>query len=93
LYEAAATAVIFIVLLLLRRKRAFEGQIILAYAALYSIARFIIEFWRDDPRGQVWGLSTSQFIAVIVFIGSVVLYVRRLKQRAVEPERSKASAA
>jgi phosphatidylglycerol---prolipoprotein diacylglyceryl transferase len=94
LYEAAATAAIFVVLLFLQRKRAFYGQVILAYAALYSIARFTIEFWRDDPRGQIWGLSTSQFIAIIVFIGSVGLYVRRLKQnRTAETETSKPSRA
>lgn len=83
LYEAAATVLIFAVLLLLRRKRAFEGQIILAYAIMYSVARFTIEFWRDDPRGQIWGLSTSQFIAIIVFVGSFALYFRRLRQNRV----------
>lgn len=81
LYEAAATVLIFVLLLVLRRKRKFEGQVILAYAVLYSVARFTIEFWRDDPRGQIWGISTSQFIAIIVFVGSVVLYVRRLRQQ------------
>jgi phosphatidylglycerol:prolipoprotein diacylglycerol transferase len=29
--------------------------------------RFTIEFWRDDPRGHVLGLSTSQFISIILF--------------------------
>ena len=94
LYEAAATALIFAVLLFLRRKRAFEGQIILVYAALYSVARFVIEFWRDDPRGQLLGLSTSQLIAVIVLVGSIALYVRRLKQnRGAEAETPRSSRA
>lgn len=92
LYEAAATALIFVALLLLRRTRAFEGQVILAYAVLYSIARFVIEFWRDDPRGQIWGLSTSQLIAIIVFLGSVALYVHRSRHRALtESSRTKAA--
>ena len=85
---------IFAVLLFLRRKRAFEGQIILVYAALYSVARFVIEFWRDDPRGQLLGLSTSQLIAVIVLVGSIALYVRRLKQnRGAEAETPRSSRA
>jgi len=29
---------------------------VLAYALLYSVARFTLEFWRDDPRGEVMGL-------------------------------------
>ncbi len=80
LYEAAATGLIFIFLLWLRRKRRFEGEVILAYAALYSAARFVIEFWRDDPRGELFGMSTSQVIAVLLLAGSVAIYVLRLKR-------------
>ena len=79
LYETAATLVIFVVLLVLARKRKFHGQIILAYALLYAVARFIIEFWRDDPRGELLGLSTSQFVAVLIFIGALGLYLYRYK--------------
>jgi phosphatidylglycerol:prolipoprotein diacylglycerol transferase len=79
LYEAAAALAIFAVLLALRRRRRFDGQIVLAYTALYAVARFVIEFWRDDPRGWVWGLSTSQFIAVIIFIGAVIALIYRLR--------------
>lgn len=77
LYEAAATFVLFLLLLVLFRRRAFHGQIILIYAALYAVARFIIEFWRDDPRGEVYGLSTSQFIAILLFAGAVIGYFWR----------------
>lgn len=80
LYEAAATALIFVFLLWLHRRRAFEGQIILAYAILYAVARFIIEFWRDDPRGALLGLSTSQFIALLLAVGSIGVYVYRMRQ-------------
>jgi phosphatidylglycerol:prolipoprotein diacylglycerol transferase len=57
IYEAAATALIFAFLLWLGRRRQFDGQIVLAYAILYAVARFTIEFWRDDPRGVIFGLS------------------------------------
>jgi phosphatidylglycerol---prolipoprotein diacylglyceryl transferase len=79
LYEAGATLAIFIVLLIVFRHRRFYGQVILTYALLYAVARFIIEFWRDDPRGEIFGLSTSQFIAVILFIGALVVMVLRLR--------------
>lgn len=79
LYETAATLVIFVILLIMARKRKFYGQIVLAYAFLYAIARFTIEFWRDDPRGEVFGMSTSQFVAVLIFFGALGLYLYRYK--------------
>src|SRR5918911_634014 len=79
LYESAATLVIFLFLLWLTGRKRFSGQIILFYAVLYSIARFLIEFLRDDPRGDIaglttlTGLSTSQLISLIVGTGSLVI--------------------
>ena len=43
------------------RKRA---QVTILWVLLYSIGRFIIEFFRADERGTVGALSTSQFIAL-----------------------------
>lgn len=73
LIEAAANLLIFGFLLWLRKRRAFDGQIIFAYLMIYSVARFTIEFWRDDPRGHVLWLSTSQFISVVLFILGLAL--------------------
>ena len=43
------------------------------YMILYSIGRFVIEFFRSDDRGTVGMFSTSQFISLgIVVIGFVV---------------------
>ena len=79
LYEVAATLVIFVLLLMLAKRRKFHGQIVLAYALLYALARFTIEFWRDDPRGGLLGVSTSQFIAIIIFVGATIGLVYRNK--------------
>jgi len=84
LYEAGATLLIFVVLLLMHRRRRFEGQVILAYAMLYSVARFIIEYWRDDPRGEVFDLSTSQFIAILLFVGALAAFIYRLRKPSAE---------
>ncbi|HXG68416.1 MAG TPA: prolipoprotein diacylglyceryl transferase [Blastocatellia bacterium] len=80
LIEAAANFAIFGLLLWLRKRRAFDGQIIFTYLIVYSVARFTIEFWRDDPRGEWLGLSTSQLIAVILFalgLGLMIYHWRR----------------
>lgn len=84
LYEAGATLLIFVVLLFLHRRRRFDGQVILAYAMLYSVARFIIEYWRDDPRGEIFDLSTSQFIAVVMFVGALAAFIYRARKPSVE---------
>src|SRR5215475_8596493 len=84
LYEAGAALLILVVLLLMHRRRRFEGQVILAYAMLYSVGRFIIEYWRDDPRGEIFNLSTSQFIAIILFAGALAVYIYRLRKPGAE---------
>ncbi len=46
------------------------------YLYTYSIFRFIIEFVRDDPRGAfLFGLSPSQIISIIMFIGAIALNI------------------
>ena len=77
LYEVGATIIIFVTLLLLFARRQFHGQIMLAYLMLYAVARFIIEHWRDDPRGGLIGLSTSQLIALSLFAFALIAYFRR----------------
>lgn len=79
LYETGATFVIFLVLLAVTGRRRFHGQVMLVYALLYAITRFTIEFWRDDPRGEIFNLSTSQFIAVLLFIASLIAYIWRTR--------------
>ncbi len=66
LYEAGAELLILGLLLGTERTgRPFAGRTFWAYMCLYGISRFIIEMFRGDPRGFVFGtgLSTSQFIA------------------------------
>jgi prolipoprotein diacylglyceryltransferase len=75
---------ILVVLLWMHRRRRFEGQVILAYAILYSVGRFIIEFWRNDPRGEILNLSTSQIVAIILFAGALPAFIYRLRKRSAE---------
>lgn len=93
LYEAGATLIIFALLLVMFRRRRFDGQIVLAYAMMYAAARFTIEFWRDDPRGAIFGISTSQFIAVIFFVGALIAYVYRSRKRGDSPQAAGLKAA
>jgi phosphatidylglycerol:prolipoprotein diacylglycerol transferase len=57
---------------------------------LYAVSRFVIEFYRADERGVILGLSTSQFISVILAPLSVFMLIR-LRRRATAPEPAKAA--
>jgi phosphatidylglycerol:prolipoprotein diacylglycerol transferase len=88
LYESFAMLLVFFFLLWLHKHRRFNGQVILLYALLYSSIRFAIEFLRDDPRGDLFGLttltglSTSQLISLIVGVGALLLLVLRWRKTA-----------
>jgi phosphatidylglycerol---prolipoprotein diacylglyceryl transferase len=99
LYESAATLIIFFFLIWLHRRKRFSGQAILFYAVLYSITRFCIEFLRDDPRGDIaglttlTGLSTSQLISLFVGIGALIMLILRWRRAAPhQPEQMSSTA-
>jgi phosphatidylglycerol:prolipoprotein diacylglycerol transferase len=79
IYESAATFGIFIALIAMRRSNRFEGQLFWYYLFFYSAARFIIEFYRGDPRG--WAipgvLSTAQAIGIPLALLALFMLVRR----------------
>ena len=70
--------VIFIILILIDRRKRFEGETFWAYILIYSVARFGIEFLRGDPRGfTIPGLiSTSQGISLVLIPVSIYFLVR-----------------
>jgi phosphatidylglycerol---prolipoprotein diacylglyceryl transferase len=88
LYESFSMLIVFFFLLWLHKHKRFSGQVILAYVLLYSVIRFAIEFVRDDPRGDLFGLttltglSTSQIISLIVGTGALVLLIIRRRKAA-----------
>jgi phosphatidylglycerol:prolipoprotein diacylglycerol transferase len=85
LYDAGAELLILIVLLLTERKgRVFEGRTFWLYMLLYAISRFIIEFFRGDDRGMILGISTSQFVSVVIVPLAIAMLLRlRARARAV----------
>lgn len=82
---AAGNFLIFAVLLILYVKNRLDapGTATGLYLILYSAGRFAIEFLRDDERGSVGFLSTSQFIAIFTFAAGVAIiaFVRKKKEQ------------
>ncbi len=78
LYASLSNLAIFAVLFFaLRPRQRFEGQLFGSYLVLYPAARFLIEFFRDDPRGSLGPLSTSQALGVPLFFFGLWILVRR----------------
>lgn len=77
LYDSANGFIIFFILIILRRFKKFDGQLFWTYTLLYAVGRFIVEIFRGDERGFVAaGLSTSQFIAILLFMTSIVMMMK-----------------
>jgi phosphatidylglycerol:prolipoprotein diacylglycerol transferase len=86
LYESFGALLICLFLLWLHKRRRFSGQVVLFYAVLYAVMRFTIEIFRDDPRGDIFGLttltglSTSQMLSIIIGIWGLVTLILRWRR-------------
>ncbi|NLM61149.1 MAG: prolipoprotein diacylglyceryl transferase [Clostridiales bacterium] len=82
LVEAACNFAIFMFLILIARRARGKGALLGCYLMSYTIARFILEYFRwDEYRGFLFGLSTSQWISIILFIAGMILIDPARKRR------------
>ena len=78
LFSSAGDFLIAVVLLVYARKDRKRGKVGALYLILYSVGRFIIEFFRNDYRGSIGILSTSQFISLMILvIGTLMFFYER----------------
>jgi len=83
IYDAGAELLILVILLVFeRRGRPFNGRTFWLYILLYAISRFIVEIFRGDPRGMVFGISTSQFVSLLILPVAIVMLLRLRGARA-----------
>jgi phosphatidylglycerol:prolipoprotein diacylglycerol transferase len=83
IYDAGAELLILIFLLVFeRRGRPFPGRTFWLYILLYAVSRFIVEIFRGDPRGTIAGMSTSQFVSIVIFPIALVMLLRLRGARA-----------
>ena len=79
LFEALFLFLLFAALFVLVRK---VGKYAMpTYMTVYGIWRFLIEYARGDERGDtlVSFLSPSQFTALVLIVGGVLLFVIEIK--------------
>ena len=92
LYESVWNLLVFVLLLVYRKHKKFDGEICLLYFGGYGVGRFIIEGIRTDtlfvPETTV---PVSQVLALVMVVAAIVIDILvrvRLKKRAAEKNKS-----
>ncbi|MCF7870877.1 MAG: prolipoprotein diacylglyceryl transferase [Candidatus Omnitrophica bacterium] len=66
--------ILFVFLFKVRNKAKSPGKLTGYYLLIYGFFRFIIEFFRGDPRGFFFVFSTSQWLSLLlIFLASIIL--------------------
>ena len=91
LYEATYILLVMVVLIFLRARRKFYGQLFLLYLILYAVGRSVLEIFRGDTdRGFIIKdyVSHSQFVAFIIIVVVIFVYVRWARKNPIERKSS-----
>lgn len=93
LFESAVELANFFILMWLFKRKKFDGQVFATFLILYGIARYFLEFLRDDPgRGEVFGgiMSGTQLISIcLVIMGGVIWWLKSGVPRTVTAEAAR----
>lgn len=84
LYESMWSLCVFIILLILQRKKKFDGQVCATYFFGYALGRVWIEGLRTDQL-CIGNVPVSQALSAVLIIASVVLYFYCKKKAAAVP--------
>jgi phosphatidylglycerol:prolipoprotein diacylglycerol transferase len=88
-YESFLNVLVFITLMLYRKKAKFRGNVFAAYVMLYGFVRFIVESLRTDSLYLIrWGtnvsvndavvfdgLRISQVLSLLMIIGAIIYFI------------------
>ena len=74
LYESIWNIGIFIFLWVFRKKKQYEGEVIVLYTILYSLGRFFIEGLRTDSL-MIGPLRMAQVISLVGVIGGIIAHI------------------
>ena len=78
-YEAALDFIFFIVLLRFSQKSNVKGQTFALYLILYSIGRFVVEFWRIDTA-RIGDIKIAHILTALIFLLGIYLFLRKKKK-------------
>ena len=71
IYSSLSLLAIFLILRKIQDSTHQDGEVFFIYLILYSIMRFLIEFWRAEHEIVAFGLTVFQMISLIIFFLSI----------------------
>lgn len=81
LYASVSHILLFLVLVFLtkykQKNKLKDGFIFLSFALLYSLIRFVIDFFREGIR--YYGLTNWQYVSLIAFVISLFIFIKNRK--------------
>lgn len=80
LYESLWTFALFVLLLVIIRKKKFDGQVFWTYISFYGLGRFFIEALRTDSL-YLGAFRVSQLVAVVATVTGVSMLIRGYKSQ------------
>ena len=83
IYSAGYSLLILFLLLKLERRKIFQGELFFDYLWLYAIARFLIEYLREEPFSVFGIMTAAQFACLLILVISLILR-EILKKHAVQ---------
>ncbi|MEF9991668.1 MAG: prolipoprotein diacylglyceryl transferase [Romboutsia sp.] len=83
LYESIWNLGVFILLWFMRKKKKYEGQVIVYYVTLYSLGRFFIEGLRTDSL-MIGSLRMAQVISLVGVVGGILAHIYLSKKNKIE---------
>lgn len=87
LYEAGFNILLFLCLTVYSSKKRTAGRVIGLYLTGYAPARFALEFFRSDAaRGFLWGVSTSQWISILMLTAGLFLLIRKAPEQCLKTQ-------
>ncbi len=73
LYESILDFSIFVILMMIRKNRKFDGQLLYIYLIVYGTGRSIIEGLRTDSL-MLGNMRVSQILSIIIVLYGIIMY-------------------
>ncbi len=75
IYSSIGDFALAFLLMAYAKREPNKGKVAACYCVFYSMGRFVIEMFRNDYRGALGALSTSQMISILILILGIGMFV------------------
>jgi len=84
IYSSLTAVALCLLLVWVLSRKKFDGQVMAAAAMVYGVARFLLQFFRDDDLPVLVGLARSQLFSLALLAFGFLLYWKLTPRNAAE---------